>query len=223
LSEVGRNERETQHSVKLIKGFWMAKNEVTQSQWEKVMGSNPSRFRGDNLPVEQISWNDVCGDSSRSGGFLGKINTIAPNGWRFDLPTEAEWEYATRAGSKEALYNGYEITASSGKCRRLDDIAWYKDNSDQKTHPIGKKKPNAWGLHDTLGNVGEWTADGWYHYTSASATDPVTLVNGDCSVQRRGGSYDGSPLTCRAAFRGSYPRTIRSFYTGFRLVMRVKE
>jgi len=224
LSEIGRKDTETQHSVKLTKGFWMAKTELTQSQWEKVMGSNPSRLRGDNLPVEQISWNDVCGDTSRNGGYLGKINTIAPNGWRFDIPTEAEWEYATRAGSKEALYNGYEITAPTGKCRRLDDIAWYKDNSDRKTHPVGGKKTNNWGLQDTLGNVWEWTADGWYQYTSASTTDPTAPVDGAGGYAMcRGGCRYGEPDECRSAKRGWNYRYYKHSAYGVRLMLRIKE
>ena len=224
LSEVGRKDSETQHSVKLTKGFWMAKTELTQAQWEKVTGSNPSYFKGNNLPVEQISWNDVCGNSTRTGGFLAMINTRAPNGWRFDIPTEAEWEYASRAGSKEALYSGYEITAPIGKCRRLDDIVWYKDNSHQKTHPVGKKKANAWGLHDTLGNLWEWCADGYCNYTSASATDPITPVNGeDGYVICRGACFGSEPEECRSAKRGWLRRYEKFAYYGVRLVLRIKE
>jgi formylglycine-generating enzyme required for sulfatase activity len=137
--EAGRKADETQHEVKLTKGFWMGMCEVTQKQWEQVMGSNPSQNKGKNLPVDNVSWNDCQ-------GFTKKLNEAVAGGG-FRLPTEAEWEYACRAGTSGA---------HPGK---LDEIAWYDGNSPHKTSEVGLKKPNAWGLYDVLGNAQEWCQD----------------------------------------------------------------
>jgi formylglycine-generating enzyme required for sulfatase activity len=145
--EVGHRDNETQHRVKITQGFWLAKTPTTQRQWSAVMGNNPSHFKGGDLPVEQVSWSDICGGESRAGGFLGKLNQFASAGGKFDLPTEAQWEYACRAGTT-GPYAG-----------DLDEVAWYHANSRLRTHPVGLKKSNDWGLNDMHGNVCEWCAD----------------------------------------------------------------
>jgi formylglycine-generating enzyme required for sulfatase activity/serine/threonine protein kinase len=187
--ESGRQDDETQHRVKITQGFWLAKTEVTQAQWRAVMGSNPSRFKGEDLPVESVSWNDIAGP----GGFIEKANQSGGDGGRFSLPTEAQWEYACRAGTTGA-YAG-----------EMDQMAWYDKNSGEKTHPVGLKKPNAWGLHDMHGNVWEWCSDWYGAYPDGAVTDPRGTVSGSARVGR-GGSWGNIADYCRVAYRGNnYP------------------
>jgi formylglycine-generating enzyme required for sulfatase activity len=198
--ELGRVDDEVQHRVRITKGFWLEKYEVTQAQWRAVMGNDPSHFKGDDLPVESVSWNDIAG----SGGFLEKVNGFAGGQNSFCLPTEAQWEYACRAGT---------IGAHSGN---LDQIAWYADNAGSKTHPVGRKKANAWGLHDMQGNVQEWSADWYGSYPTSAASDPGGSTSGSGRVHR-GGGWDNSVSYCRVAFRcNSYPASGDS-RVGFRL------
>jgi formylglycine-generating enzyme required for sulfatase activity/serine/threonine protein kinase len=184
-SEEGRDDDETQHRVTISKGFWLAKTETTQAQWQAVMGGNPSYLRGDALPVENLSWNDIAG----SGGFIEKVNRSMPTeGWRFSLPTEAQWEYACRAGTSLT----YAVD--------LEQMAWYANNSDKRTHPVGKKKANAWGLHDMHGNLWEWCMDRHGDYPSGAVTDPQGAASGTNRLLR-GGSWHDSELYCRADYR----------------------
>ena len=195
----------TPHLVKLTQGFWLSQTEVTQAQWRAVMGNNPSGFQGDDLPVEAVSWNDICGNEARTGGFLGKLNQLQFTGGRFDLPTEAQWEYAARAGN------------TGDDDGNLGAKAWFGDNSDSKTHPVGQKQANAWGLHDMQGNVWEWCADWNADYSTSAATDPTGPASGSYRVFR-GGSWSGSANYCRVASRSyNISPSSTSYYFGFRV------
>jgi formylglycine-generating enzyme required for sulfatase activity len=168
------------------------------------MRSNPSAFMGRNLPVECVSWDDICGNESGTGGFLGELNKRVPEGGRFHLPTEAQWEYACRAGTT-GPYDG-----------DLDEIAWYRKNSDERTHPVGQKKPNAWGLHDMLGNVWEWCSDWYGYYDMSEVTDPTGRTSGRFRVIR-GGCWNDHAYNCSVALRGYYNPTNSDYEIGFRL------
>jgi formylglycine-generating enzyme required for sulfatase activity len=185
------------HRVRITKPFEIGSYEVTQAQWQSVMGSNPSVFKGSNRPVEYVSWNDVQ-------DFLQKL-TAKHDGYRYRLPTEAEWEYAARAGT---------TGAHAGP---LDSMAWYDSNSGHHTNPIGQKQPNAWGLYDVIGNVWEWVQD-WYDetfYARSPAADPVGPSSGRYRVLRGGSWYNGPT---RASFRFRYDPPFRDPTIGFRCV-----
>lgn len=198
LDEEGRIKRgEDQVEVILSQPFWLAKTEVTQAQWEAVMGTNPSYFKGSNLPVENVNWMAVQ-------AFIAKLNAkqILPPGWKFDLPTEAQWEYACRAGNKGRY------------CGRLDEVGWYDRNSGGMTHKVGQKKPNAWGLYDMHGNVWEWCAN-WYYETLKGETDPVGPSTASIRASR-GGSWFFPAEDCRAAYRHGFEPDDLQDYLGFR-------
>ena len=199
-TEKGRYDDENQVRVTISKGFWMGKTEVTQAQWLAVMGSNPSDSKGTNLPVESVSWNDAQ-------KFLQKIDPLlaAADGWKTILPTEAQWEYAARAG-ESWLYSGSD---------KLDEVAWYVDNSD-KTNSVGVKKANAWGLHDMSGNVYELCRD-WYAEKLSGGVDPAGASSGTGRVVRGGGwfsdAYDG-----RVAVRNGLNPSLSDSGFGFRVL-----
>lgn len=206
ISEYGRNSDEKQHRVTLSKGFYMQVTEVTQGQWKAIMGNNPSYFSncGEDCPVEQVSWDNVQ-------EFILNLN-LEEMGIRYRLPTEAEWEYAARAGSTA----GYCFGSSDAY---LHDYAWYKVNSGNKTHRVAQKKPNVWGLYDIHGNVYEWCQDRYKNkYPSGSVTDPKGPTHGSARVNR-GGGYFNDAKRCRLANR-YWDRTDqkRMNYLGFRLV-----
>jgi formylglycine-generating enzyme required for sulfatase activity len=196
--EEGTSIDESQVEVTLSQPFWLAKTEVTQAQWEALMGSNPSSFKGPNLPVENVSWEDAQ-------AYIAMLNEkgILPEGWKFALPTEAQWEYACRAGEKGPYSGG-----------SLDEVGWYDGNSGSQTHEVGQKKPNAWGLHDMHGNVYEWCAD-QYDYWLNGGTDPTGPTSGDRRVDR-GGSWRLGAYYCRAAYRYRLNPGYRSYELGFR-------
>ena len=195
----GTGSDETQHEVTLTKSFWLGRTEVTQAQWEAVTGKNPSNFKGKDLPVETVSWDDAS-------DFCKKLNAkdLLPAGWRWTLPTEAQWEYACRAGTT-GDYAG-----------ALDDMAWYDSNSGSKTHPVGTKKANEWGLSDMHGNVWEWCADWYGDYPKGTATDPTGSNDGSNRVDR-GGSWDNVGSLCRSAGRRWYSPGFRIYGIGFRV------
>ncbi|MCQ2313924.1 MAG: SUMF1/EgtB/PvdO family nonheme iron enzyme [Bacteroidales bacterium] len=189
------------HSVTLGE-YYIGEFEVTQELWEAVMGSNPSHFKGGNLPVEMVSWNDCQ-------GFIVKLNRLT--GKTFRLPTEAQWEYAARGGSKS---KGYKYSGSNS----INDVAWYTDNSGSKTHTVGTKSPNELGIYDMSGNVCEWCQDWYGSYSSGSQTNPTGPSSGSCRVFRGGGWVSGARL-CRVSSRYAFTPFSRYYYFGFRLVL----
>jgi len=201
-TEVGRfGDEGPQHEVELTQGFWIGEAPVTQRQWAAIAGSNPSRFKGLDLPVEAVSWLDC-------EAWLSKANANT-DGLGLRFPTEAEWEYAARAGTTGATYRGGNDAAT------LDAIAWYDANSRGTTHPVKQRAPNPWGLYDTLGNVWEWCADSPRTYTSARAVNP----HGGAGQQRvfRGGSWCIDAQFARAAIRRGDTPDSRYGSLGFRL------
>ena len=190
------------HRVTLTNDYYIGKYEVTQALWQAVMGSNPSSRKGDNLPVEQVSWND-CQD------FLSKLNRIT--GKTFRLPTEAEWEYAARGGNKS---RGYQYSGSNN----LSDVAWYDDNSGNKSHAVGTKQPNELGIYDMSGNVCEWCQDRFGKYNSSSQVNPTGANSGSGRVIR-GGSWFGWVSGCRSSYRNIHEPDISDSVLGLRLVL----
>jgi formylglycine-generating enzyme required for sulfatase activity len=243
--EEGRDSDEKQHRVRITRGFYLKATEVTQGEWEAVMGSNPSSFKscGKTCPVENVSWNDAvtylnklsdrerlprCYDAS--GTFVG----LSCKGYR--LPTEAEWEYAARAGTTGAVYAGTWDIVGKNNAPALGPIAWYGGNSGVSyggavdcgdwpekqeasskcgTHPVGQKRPNAWGLYDMLGNVWEWTNDWYGDYPGGTVTDPVGGASGGYRVGR-GGSWFSLAQFARAARRSGDAPDLRGLNLGFR-------
>jgi len=215
MGELGHDAIEKQHRVTLTKDFWLGKFEVTQGQWETVMGNNPSRFpKGDNYPVENVSWYDAK-------KFCDKLNASyssqLPQGYRFDLPTEAQWEYACRAGTTTALNNGRNLTSNDSYCSNADIVAWYRENSSRTSHEVGRKQPNAWGLYDMHGNVYEWCRD-WFGPYSGDSTDPTGPKRGSRRV-RRGGAWVDNAGCARSALRFFWAPGLRESFLGFRLAL----
>ena len=188
------------HQVTLTNDYYMGKYEVTQALWQAVMGSNPSYFKGDNLPVEQVSWND-CQE------FISKLNGLT--GKKFRLPTEAEWEYAARGGKKS---RSYQYSGSSN----ISDAAWYDGNSGSKTHPVGMKQANELGIYDMRGNVWEWCQDWYGSYVSSPQTNPIGVESGAARVGR-GGSWCYDARDCRSSYRSFAIPDGGSSVLGFRL------
>ena len=188
--------------VQITKAFYLGKYEVTQEQYVAVMGKNPSHFKGDKLPVEQVSWEDAMAFCKQLGEITGRS---------VRLPTEAEWEYAARGcGQDDTVYAGSE---------NLDKLAWFKSNSNRMTHAVGRKKPNELGLYDMSGNVWEWCQD-WYagSYNNASMVDPKGPVSGTYRVLR-GGGWDYPARLCRSASRGRYRPDLWNNVSGFRVAL----
>ena len=190
------------HQVTLTNDYYMGKYEVTQALWQAVMGSNPSNFKGDNLPVEKVSWND-CQE------FISKLNSLT--GRKFRLPTEAEWEYAARGGKKS---RGYQYSGSSN----ISDVVWYKDNSANKTHPVGTKQANELGIYDMSGNVWEWCSDRYGSYSSFSQTNPTGSYSGAFRVLR-GGGWGSFAWFCCLSFRRNFAPDFRHYDLGLRLAL----
>ena len=173
------------HSVTLS-SYYIGKTEVTQALWKAVMGSNPSCFTGNNLPVECVSWND-CQE------FIRKLNALT--GQNFRLPTEAEWEFACRGGNNS---RGYKYSGSN----YIDNVAWYDGNSGKKTHPVATKLPNELGIYDMSGNVMEWCSDWYGDYSSGAQTNPKGPYDGSCRVSR-GGCWISNARNCRSSRRSN--------------------
>jgi formylglycine-generating enzyme required for sulfatase activity len=198
--------REVPQRQVCLDGFEMSKTEVTQEQWKAVMGHNPSYFKGDNRPVDMVSWNSVQ-------EFLKKLNAM-DNNRHYRLPTEAEWEYACRAGSTSSYSFGDEAL-------QLGEYAWYSDNAARQTRPVAEKKPNAWGLYDMHGNVWEWVQD-WYtyrYYENSPTDNPQGPDNGSLK-SLRGGNFLNTAESgmTRCAYRGRNRPDLYHVNFGFRLV-----
>jgi len=211
---------EKQHTVILTTSFYMQTTEVTQGQWLAVMGgTNPSNFDtcGMNCPVENVSWNETQNfvDSLNAREHRTNCNTT-PNTC-YAIPTESQWEYAARAGTVTAFYNG-DITQPYGNDPNLNEIGWYSNNSDNTTHPVAQKQPNNWGLYDLSGNVSEWCQDWYDTYDDGPLTDPTGASSGSNRVNRSGGwSYNAR--SARSADRDAHAQGYRNDYLGFRLVL----
>jgi formylglycine-generating enzyme required for sulfatase activity len=205
-SNAGYSSEEPTHPVKIQQPFYLQATEVTQGQWEKVMGSNPSNFKGcgDDCPVEKVCWNDVW-------QFIEKLNQ-AEKTTAYRLPSEAEWEYACRAGSATEFFFGDDD-------KQLGESAWYSENSKGQTHAVGMLKPNAWGLYDMHGNVWEWVEDDWHDGYNGCRNDGVPWIDIPRGSDRviRGGSWFSNAHYCRSARRGSLWPGIRYDSVGFRL------
>jgi formylglycine-generating enzyme required for sulfatase activity len=210
-SEVGRYDDETQHQVTLTRGFYMQTTEVTQGQWRAVMGNNPSYFKncGANCPVERVSWNDAK-------KFIRKLNQMEGT-QKYRLPTEAEWEYAARAGTQTPF--------SFGRCLSTDQANYHGKNPmtgcakgeyRNQTIRVSSLSPNAWGLYDIYGNVWEWCEDWYGKYPTSSATDPTGPSRGGGRVIRSG-CWASTASGCRSASRSSLPPIGEFLYLGFRL------
>ena len=189
------------HQVTLS-DYYIGRYEVTQKEWQAVMGDNPSKFYGDNLPVDYVSGND-CQD------FINKLNQLT--GLKFRLPTEAEWEFAARGGKQS---KGYKYSGSDN----AKNIAWYEKNSGSKPHQVGTKEPNELGIYDMSGNVGEWCGDWYGRYSSSAQTNPTGPSSGSARVLR-GGSWYLYASNCRVSFRGSGDPLGRFYASGFRVVL----
>jgi formylglycine-generating enzyme required for sulfatase activity len=202
-SEEGDNDEKPAHGVLISRPFYVGKYEVTQGQWQKLMVGNPSHFAGDpNLPVEQVSWQDAQ-------LFIKKLNQ-KEGGALYRLPTEAEWEYAARAGSTTAYVFGDDPA-------HLGDYGWYGDNAGGRTHPVGRLKPNTWRLYDLQGNVWEWVQDWYGHYQVEAAVDPQGAPSGNYHVYR-GGGWGTFAGNCRVSDRNFDRPDARLAGLGFRLV-----
>ena len=199
-SNTGGTDERPARRVTIRRGFYIGRYEITQAQWQVVMGTNPSNFKGEDLPVEQVSWMDAQ-------MFVKKLNE-RNDPFTYRLPTEAEWEYACHAGM------------GSEGMGALDVIAWYFNNSAGKTHPVGLKQPNAWGLYDTLGNVWEWVEDVYHEsYRGAPVDGSAWLAGGDPKYRvMRGGSWIDNAFYCRANERIRAAPESRQRNSGLRLV-----
>ena len=210
-SEKKRGSDERQHEVTLTKGFYMQTTEVTQGQWREIMGSHPSRFGncGDNCPVEKVSWNNVQ-------EFIRKLNEMEGTN-KYRLPTEAEWEYSCRAGTKTPFY--------TGNCISTDQVNYDgnypmpgcpKGEYREKTVRAGSFQPNSWGLYDMHGNVWEWCQDWYGDYPISDVTNPTGPSSGKNRVFR-GGDWRRYAWRCRSAFRPGGSPDLRRYSIGFRV------
>jgi formylglycine-generating enzyme required for sulfatase activity len=205
--QMGSNDEKPVRTVKLTKGFYMAVYPITQAQWKAVMGTEPSNFKGADRPVEQVSWTDAV-------EFCTKLTVKLSGRVQVRLPTEAEWEYACRAGTVTDYYAGSGESA-------LQAVGWYDANSGKETHPVGQLEANAWNLQDMHGNVWEWCNDWYGEYSSAQTTDPTGPASGSYRVNR-GGSWGNSAGRCRSAYRDGYDPTDRGSLLGFRAALVLK-
>ncbi len=207
LKYAGEFEEQPQHAVS-IRAFAIGTHEITQAEWVAIMGENPSGTRGDRLPVENVSWEEAQEFARRLSQRTGKT---------YRLPTEAEWEYAARGGSRQTFPFGDDPA-------RLPQHAWFRENSEGHSHPVGSREPNAFGLHDMLGNVWERTEDCWRPHYEDAPTDGSARTDGDCDLRVvRGGSWVNLPQFLRPAARFRYSTTSRYEFVGLRIARDLKE
>jgi serine/threonine protein kinase len=203
LNDLEQSTNETQHEVGFSRGFFLSETECTQSQWAAVMGNRPSKFQGAQLPVEQVKWSEAvefCRQLTAKHRQQGHL----PDGWEWRLPTEAEWEYAARAGTVSPRYGDF------------DTIAWHGGNSGGTTHPVGRKQANAWGLQDMMGNVWEWCLDWYGDYPVGSEAHPKGPVSGSNRVFRGGCFRVSEPRKFRSGYRSGIDPNVQTFDVGFR-------
>ena len=207
-NEMGRSDSESPiHKVTIKKAFLLGKTPVTQNQWKKIMGSDFSYFKGDNRPVEMVSWEDIQ-------QFLAKLNEKEATD-KYRLPSEAEWEYACRAGTQTKHFFGNDLL-------ELDEYAWYTENSGCKTHPVAQKKPNSWGLYDMYGNVWEWVSDEFHENYNGAPQDGASWQDGTISDKvSRGGSWFCTSGFCRSASRFKRNPESKIGNLGFRLLREI--
>lgn len=209
----GYDKEKPAHEVVITRGFWLGETPVTQAQWLALRPENPSYFEGDDRPVEEVTW-PACAT------FAVDLNVAIP-GLAAALPTEAQWEYACRAGTTGAFHDGSPCTRPEGEDPALDRLGWFDGNSGGETHPVKEKLPNAWGLYDLHGNVWEWCRDVGddkaYAARANGATDPETVAVDGADRVVRGGSWINHARICRAAFRFGRVPGFRFRILGFRL------
>ena len=211
-TEKDRDDSELQHRVTFSRGFWLLETEVTQQMYKAVTGTNPSNFQGERLPVDQVSWLDANSFCEKLSEIVASTSGIK-SAIKFALPTEAQWEYAARAGSS-GPYAG-----------KLDDLAWYGEPTEGgTTHTVATKSPNAWGIHDMHGNLWEWCHDRFADFSSGDVADPVApeTALGNTRIDR-GGCWDSTPEYCRSAHRGVYESDRKSRFVGFRIVVTLQK
>ncbi|MFM7808087.1 MAG: formylglycine-generating enzyme family protein, partial [Planctomycetota bacterium] len=200
-NQYGCNSDETVHQVTLTQAFYLSRTEVTQAQWVAKMGSNPSYFTGDtSRPVEKVSWNDIQPFCTNNG---------------LRLPTEAEWEYAYRAGTTTAFHGWTANQSGTNDDNQLGTIAWFNSIGGSQTHPVGGKASNGFGLFDMAGNVGEWVNDWYGDYGSSAQTNPTGPGSGSGRVLRGGGWQSDRSDYCRASYRTYNPPGSRYYLFGF--------
>ena len=217
LGEAGRsNDEGPQAEVTISRGFWLGIFPVTQAEWKSVaenagsINAEPGFFHGDGLPVEQVSWDD-CQNWLRELNIAEQAANRLPNSFQYRLPTEAEWEFACRAGTASPFH----FEDGDGQ---LSDYAWYSGTSGGQTHPVGEKKANGWGFYDMHGNVWEWCKDRYGPLPSGPVTDPPGPVFGVNRVFR-GGSWGMAPARCRSAYRVWNKPGYRDYTIGFRIAL----
>jgi formylglycine-generating enzyme required for sulfatase activity len=213
-AESGPNDEKPVHEVKISRGYWMGTCEVTQAQWRALMGTDPSKFKGDELPVENVSWYDAAEFCRKLTTREHKASRL-PDGYVYRLPTEAEWEYAARGGTRS---RSFKYPGSNNP----EEVSWHFPASADETHPVGTKRPNELGLYDMSGNVWEWRLD-WYaadYYSRSPQANPANSDYGDKTYRVcRGGSWGLYPTHCRSANRGGGTPTGRFYSYGFRVVL----
>jgi len=214
-NELGRSPKEILHEVTLTKGYWLGKYPVTQEQYTAVMSDNPSYFNGDKLPVESVSWQRAIDFCTKLTEMERKSERL-PKGYKYTLPTEAQWEYACRAGTSGALNSGKDLK-NKEKCPEMEELGWYRSNC-LGTHPVGEKQSNAWGFYDMHGNVWEWCLDWFGDYSSTAMKDPTGPDKGTVRIVRGGGWYSCAD-SCRSAFRHYFGPSYSSSIRGFRVAL----